>query len=430
MKKETYVSYQGCMDQYTRAAEKRPIKNTSVNPYYLPNQIRVLMIVRQYYPWVGGTEQQARKLAKALSMLGVKVQISTGWWFRNTPSFEYIDDIPVRRNFTAWGSFGIKGLRKFSGYLYMITLAIHLWRSKKSYDLIHIHGLNYHSFVGILMAKWLNKKSLVKVACSGKGSDILKMKRNNLIPGTREMFPTTRSCNCVIALNQSIADEFVEEGFLPDKIVCLPNGVAIPSDKPDSFKSLSNNKREVKIVFAGRLHPQKGPDILIESLNILAKEHPELDWRIDLLGQGVLQPSLENRVKECGLIDRVTFQGAVTNVNDYLVSADIFVLPSRAEGMSNALLEAMAMGLPCVATDVPGNNELIAHNQDGLLTTAEDPYDMSLMLSRLIKDVALRKKLGQAALKKVIENYSIEVVAKSYIQLYNNLLDGSSLSIH
>lgn len=382
------------------------------------------MIVRQYHPWIGGTEQQARKLAKALSAQGVKVQISTGWWFSNTPCFEYIDNIPVYRNFAAWESFGIKGLRKFSGYLFMLTLALHLWRVKNSYDIVHIHGLNYHSFVGILMAKWLGKKSIVKVACSGKGSDILKMKRDNLIPGTRKMFPATRLCDCVIALNSSIADEFIAEGFLPDKIVCLPNGVSVPENPHASSIYPNENKRKVKIVFAGRLHPQKGPDLLVESLYLLLKNRPDLMWSIDMLGHGALQSTLESRAQDCGLENHITFQGGVSNVNDFLAAADIFVLPSRAEGMSNALLEAMAMGLPCIATNVPGNDVLIEHEQDGLLTSAEDPFDMSLALTRLIEDGALRKKLGNAARDKVLMRYSIDVIAKAYINLYNDLIDG------
>src|SRR5688500_5627251 len=74
--------------------------------------IRVLMVVRLFYPWVGGMERQAHKLAKSLTKRGVSVEISTGWWFRGTPQHEQLDGIPITRNTTLWDFFGIKGLRK------------------------------------------------------------------------------------------------------------------------------------------------------------------------------------------------------------------------------------------------------------------------------------------------------------------------------
>jgi len=384
--------------------------------------MRILMLVRQYHPWVGGTEQQAHKLSQALAAKGVDVQICTGWWFRTTPAFEYIDKLPVYRNFTAWQFFDLRGLRKFSGYLYMLTLAFHLWRSRKTYDLIHIHGLNYHSFVGVLLAKWLGKKSLIKVACGGAGSDVTKMRNNNLIPGSRHMFPTTRLCDGVVALNSDIAAELIEAGFAPEKIVCLPNGVQVPEVATGIVEKEVN--KTAQIVFVGRLHPQKGVDVLIEALGFLAQNRPNLSWQVALLGQGPLQPALEARSRELGLTNRIKFHGAVSDVNHYLAQADIFVLPSRAEGMSNALLEAMVMGLPCLATHVPGNDELIVDGENGLLVEPENPLVMSQALARLIQDKTLQVRLGQAARKSISERYAIEVIAEAYIKLYHSLLAG------
>ena len=384
------------------------------------------MLVRQFYPWIGGTEQQAQKLSIALANKGVDIHVSTGWWFKDTPRFEFIDNLPINRNFTAWEMFGIRGLRKFGGYLYMLTLANYLWRNRDNYYLIHIHGLNYHSIVGIVVGHWLGKKTLMKLACGGAGSDIIKMKSNKFLYGTKQMLPLARTCDCVVAINEDIAAELVDYDFESTRIFCLPNGVVVP-DKP---AKRSHEKRCLRIVFVGRLHPQKGIDVLIEALGLLKQHYPELKWMIDILGKGNLLPELKERCEVLGIVDQVKFHGAVVNVNDYLERADIFVLPSRAEGISNALLEAMALGLPCVATCVSGNTTVVEHNKDALLVEPESPLALSKGLATLIEDESLRLKLGQAARQKIEQSYSIDAVAESYLELYEKMLTASNLVVY
>ena len=102
--------------------------------------------------------------------------------------------------------------------------------------------------------------------------------------------------------------------------------------------------------------------------------------------------------------------------------ADLFVLPSRAEGMSNALLEAMTFGLPVVASDVPGNAHLIQHNVNGLLFESENPEALAKSLSLLLGQASLREKLGKEARRTIDARYSLDSVADQYIKLYRKLL--------
>ena len=90
------------------------------------------MVVRQFVPWIGGTEKQAQKLASELVNMGVSVKIVTGWWIRGTKRKEIIDNIPVFRNFTFWNMLNIKGLRTFGGYIYIITLFLYLWKKRQN----------------------------------------------------------------------------------------------------------------------------------------------------------------------------------------------------------------------------------------------------------------------------------------------------------
>ena len=132
--------------------------------------MRVQMVVRLFFPWVGGTERQALKLAKALKEKNVQIGIVTGWWYRGTPRREIVDGIPVFRNQTLWEMFGIKGLRRFGGYLYFFSLLYYLWRTRADYDILHAHGLNYHSAATVLAGRWFHRRTVIKVANSGQAS--------------------------------------------------------------------------------------------------------------------------------------------------------------------------------------------------------------------------------------------------------------------
>ena len=235
--------------------------------------MRVLMVVRQYYPWVGGTERQAEKLSRALIDLGADVKVITGWWFRGTPQQEVINNIPVYRNFTMWRMFDIHGLRKFGSYLYMLTLFTYLWRHRNHYDVIHVHMLNFHTFVSVLAGRWLKKKTLTKIACSHSYSDIRRMEENSTMPGTRHMLPTALKSDLFLALSSVGVEELQEAGIASEKIVTIPNGVEVKGIPAKMDYRLND---PITLVFVGRLHTQKGLDILLPAFNHIITARPGL----------------------------------------------------------------------------------------------------------------------------------------------------------
>ncbi|MGA2318546.1 MAG: glycosyltransferase, partial [Thermodesulfobacteriota bacterium] len=130
--------------------------------------MKVLMVISQFYPMIGGAEKQAQILARKLIERGVTVDIVTGWWKSGTARKEKIDGIQVFRNFACWGMFGIKRIRTMGALIYMMSLSLFLIRRKKRYDLIHIHQVLYPAFVSALIAKGIfDKPILVKMGCSG-----------------------------------------------------------------------------------------------------------------------------------------------------------------------------------------------------------------------------------------------------------------------
>jgi glycosyltransferase involved in cell wall biosynthesis len=385
--------------------------------------LRVLMVVRLFYPWLGGTQRQAHRLAKELIGRGVQVRLVTGWWFRGTRRRETIDGIPVFRNHTLWEGLGVRGARTFGGYLYIITLIWHLWRHRHSYDVIHVHGLSYHTFAASLVGRWLGKPTITKLANSGRASDIMKMRNGQHLALSRLMLPIALRCDRFVALNTAVGRELLDAGVPADRIVQIPNGIevgtmSIPSDREPH--------RPAGVVFLGRLHEQKGVDVLLRAAAWIREHRPERSLRYDVVGDGPLRDELLALAQNLGVASDVRFLGYHDDVAPLLDMADAFVLPSRAEGISNALLEAMAVGVPVIASDVPGNTDVVEHEANGLLVEVDDPASLAAAILRLVDEPDLRERLRQEARRTVETRYSIGHVAERYVDLYRQLVSSPS----
>lgn len=386
--------------------------NAASNPARSP---RVLMVTRLFHPWVGGMERQALKLARALADDGVEVRIVTGHWFKGTPRRERIEGVDIFRNHTLWEGFGVRGLRRIGGYVYMLSLAWHLWIERNSYDLIHVHGLSYHTYVARLVGSRAGKPVIVKLANSGSASDITKLESGQHLAGTGWMLPGALRCDRIVALNPTIADELRLHGVDESRIVHIPNGVSVPIVDRDYVE-----RPETRLLYLGRLHPQKDLTTLLEAVGRLLAAGDRVT--LELVGDGPDRSRLEGEVASRGLADSVNFRGERPDPSTALAGADIMVLPSLAEGLSNALLEAMASGLPVVVSAIAGNLLLVEEGRTGLTFPPGDAQALAGALRMLVRDPGLRKELATNARGEIDARYSIGSVASRYRQLYATLL--------
>ena len=162
-----------------------------------------------------------------------------------------------------------------------------------------------------------------------------------------------------------------------------------------------------EIICVGRLAPAKGQHILVEALHALAQRDYKV--RLRIVGDGPDRESLEKQVRQLGITDQVIFEGAVNQdrIRELYVSADIFSIPSFAEGIPIVLMEAMAMEIPCVTTRITGIPELIRNGEDGLLVAPSDAQGLADALERLMTDKQLRKTLGKNGRKRVMDKYDL-----------------------
>lgn len=203
--------------------------------------------------------------------------------------------------------------------------------------------------------------------------------------------------NKLIVQGEYIASYFP---YLKGGIIVIPNPVPVPNQ-------LSLKKDPKKLIHVGRLTPQKGQDILLKAFAKALNSAP--DWHLDLYGQGAEKESLEELTKELGLQDNVTFQGVTKNIQEKVSEASVFCFPSRFEGFPNALAEAMALGLPVVASDCGGSLELIQHEENGLICPVDDVDAFASALVRVMTQPDYGEKLGNQA-RKSMEKFSQETI--------------------
>ena len=171
------------------------------------------------------------------------------------------------------------------------------------------------------------------------------------------------------------------------------------------------------ICCVNKLRSLKRVDVILNAFALLLPQYPNA--RLMIIGDGELKSELEHMASSLGVLSRVQFVGNVKDTAKYLQASDVFVLASDKENQSNALIEAMACGLPVIATAVGGNKEIIQHDVNGILVPNSSAHDLSQAIERILSNDKMSARLGISARKSVIERYSIDFVVEQYLSLYN-----------
>lgn len=240
------------------------------------------------------------------------------------------------------------------------------------------------------------------------------------------------SADRVVAVCQPLAHDLARVGVPLERISVRHNMVntnlkASEEEARALRKHLKLNDSERVALAVGRFSREKGHADLIAAFNHLCGINPEMDFRLILVGDGPERQPIERAVEQFGLNDRVTFVGQVSNVHPFYAVADVLALPSHSEGSPNVLLEAMAAGLPTVATAVGGIPEMVADNESALLVASHDPQAMATALNRVLTDTQLACRLASNASALVASHYSPESYQQSLVQIYRELISSAAI---
>jgi glycosyltransferase involved in cell wall biosynthesis len=223
------------------------------------------------------------------------------------------------------------------------------------------------------------------------------------------------------------------EGISRDRIAVIPSGVDVDRfrTRPEGGDRGERGGHDIRarfgigtgdivLVSVGRLDRLKGQDHIIEALPSIGT--PDRRVVLVLVGDGPERPRLEGLIKARGLAGRVHFAGAESDVRPYLAAADLFVLASTAEGMSGALLEAMAWQLPVVATAVGGTPEVVVNGESGLLVPPRDEDALARACRRLLDDPDAARAMGRHGRARIVEHFSLDRVLDRTEALYRRLI--------
>ena len=343
--------------------------------------------------------------------------------FGETPNKDVWEGVAVNR--VRYLQLPTRAFQPWAGVSMSLTLAPFLRRLRRTFpfDLIHSHTVTPDG----LAALHLGRMFAVPTVNSARGSDLNEYPHNH--PGrmaaTRRVLLETDRTLAVSAALASVASELTE-GRAQSRVIY--NGVDQRVFHPEAD---TNALRQVLglpldrllLTYVGRCERDKGVEELLLAFTGLATRFP--DWMLVCLGEGGYRSDLLNRVRLAGLEDRVHAPGRVdhSTVASVLRASNAFVLPSWSEGMPNGLLEAMACGLPCVATRVGGIPEVLEHGHNGLLTSARDADALESTLEQLLADPVRASGFGQQALQTIRSRFSWASNAQAHLALYHDLLE-------
>lgn len=384
--------------------------------------LRLALVTRRFWPLVGGAEMAMANLAAEFRRQGHSVRIVTGRWERHWPLEMVHREVPVTRlphpRTRGWGT-----LR------YMYALSSWLSREKQNLDAVLVSMLKHDAYCAVGALQNLGVPVILRGEGAGPGGDCVWQQTARFGMRIRKR---CQSASALIAPSDAIAHELREAGYAAQRIVRIDNGVQIPSPSNPNTRAaaraaLGEANHDLRLephaplaVYTGRLHPDKGLLDLVNAWRPIAERWPAA--RLWLVGEGPQREELFRRISDIDLKYRICLPGAFDDTEDVLQAADLFLLPSYSEGMSLSLLEAMAAGIPAIASDISGNRALITHEQSGLLVPPRDVPGLTTAMIRLLEQPALRNSLGSQARQLVQQNYSLEKMGREHLELIQRLV--------
>jgi glycosyltransferase involved in cell wall biosynthesis len=365
------------------------------------------------WPGLGGTQSQALRLSTELRSLGVNSFVLT-WRHGDSSRHETINGVGVYQ--VGCRASGSRRALAFLGGAFLWML-----RHRRSFQVIHAHNLPT-ALTAALLRPLLRRPVIVKLP-----NPLTVEEFSHRRFGLLRWVILRRCVTRFVALNADIETRLKDKGVPAERILRIPNGVEPsnglrPGDITSTRLALRLAPGSRTVIYLGRLIPDKGIAWLLEVWKDVLREAETCHLLV--VGDGPDGPPLRALAHRLGVKEAVSFLGYQENVDRILSIADILVLPSLSEGMSNALLEGMSHGLAVVATDVPGNRAVIEHGRDGVLVAYGDRPALREALLNLLGDSNLRVRLGRAARQKSESAFSIRAVAKTYCTVYWDLIGG------
>jgi glycosyltransferase involved in cell wall biosynthesis len=384
--------------------------------------LRIALVTRRFWPLVGGAESVLAYLAAELLKRGARPIVVTARWDPAWPQRLLVREVPVVRlphpARRAWGT-----LR------YMLALNRWLRRHRDELDAVYVSMLKHDAYAAIGAVRHADLPVVVRVEGGGMTGDC--QWQQTAAFGSR----IKRRCldaDAIVAPSEPLVEELAAAGYPRQRLAQINNGVPAgetcdPAARLSARAMLTELNWELNTgestpvaLYTGRLHVDKGLETLVRAWRKVVSR-----WRharLWLVGAGPHRGRLVDLVHKLDLRGRVILPGLFSDVRSLLLAADVFVLPSREEGMSISLLEAMDAGLPVVASDIPGNRSVVQHEKHGLLAPYGDVEALAAAIDRVFANRGSAGERAAAARARVAQEFSIGRSADEHLALFSRLI--------
>lgn len=367
----------------------------------------VAFVIDKYLPFIGGAERQAQLLARLMSdRLGHCAVFTAQPDAESDAPGVSVHPLGLARplrlrhlvNFAA-------GFRAFA-------------RRDHPQAIVHGHALSGLVCGAVLGARLRGTATLVKVCSVGPQGDIAKLRGHAV---GRWLWPLIRRRGVFVVPTPSVLREVVAAGVSSDRVAVVPNALS-PTGPTATLKAGARAELGLPdrptVLFVGRLSPEKGLDVLMRAWDQVVAR---CDATLVIVGGGPESTRVAAWAHGSSHRDRVRLVGARLDVDRFYRAADVLVVPSRTESFSNVMAEAMASGLAVVTTPVGLAAHWISHGEHALVVRGEDGSEMVNALATLLRDAALRERLGAAGREVALAAFSADSIVDRYLDLYKRL---------
>jgi glycosyltransferase involved in cell wall biosynthesis len=383
--------------------------------------LRLAIVTPRFWPLAGEAETYLLRLADEFRTAGHSVQVATAGWLGGWPRQIVVREIPVVR------------LRPpprggFTTLRYMYALGNWLGQQAGKLDVVLVSTLRHEAYtaVGALAASGL--PVIAQAERAGGGGDIAWQRTAAF--GSR----IARRCQQAagfIATCRLVAEELRSAGYPESKTMTIPRGVAIPppcgATTRDAAREalsavnhdLAATTQQTVALAIGRFVPESGLVHLVKAWRTVAARHPQA--RLWIAGDGPQREFLYQLIGDLDLRQRVLLPGVFAESQELLAAADLFLQPATSGGSTLGLAEALACGLPVVASDLPEHREWIEGGETGLLVSAGDPRALGTAIGQLLDAPAQAIALGAAARARMRQSHTLEQSARQYLELFQQL---------
>ncbi|BCL83377.1 glycosyltransferase family 4 protein [Ktedonobacteria bacterium brp13] len=417
---------------------------------------RIAVVISTFIPNVGGAETQTLAQCQRLIEAGHRVRVFTFHHKHHWLPYEIIQGVPTKRIAGRLLSRRQNLPRRVQQFLYLlaiIQLTWTIWRERNNFDVLQVIQCSSLA-LPLAFVCWLAHKPMTIVLISAGADKATKtgeairllsgtldptmpwLEVNNTFWIDGDLYGLQAAGPLVVNITRTLLKKIgavmivlstrmyrymkINDFEIPGTRL-IPNGVDVERFYPVPLTPEDVYTRKAKtVVCVSKARYEKGLDVLIHAWHIVQQSVP--DARLIIVGNGPVFEQLQKMAQLLGIYESIEFAGLQSDVPAQLHRGVIDVLPSRWEGMPNALLEAMACGLACVATCVSGSEDLIQSGENGLLVPTNDYEAMAQALLTLLNDPALVERYGAAARATIEEHYTLDHVLHMYTDVYQDLL--------